>query len=107
MIGISIKSSCQTLGLLNSYKYPYFFHKKPALKFGNGGCVVVYCIQKSQYYMATIPYTYISGTFNGLTFYVVNGRQMVRTKTSINKKRIYADPAFARLRQNSAWLQIA
>ena len=57
--------------------------------------------------MATITYTYISGTFNGLTFYVVNGRQMVRTKTSINKKRFYADPAFARLRQYSAWLQIA
>ena len=57
--------------------------------------------------MATIPYTFLSGTFNGLTFYVVNGRQLVRSKTSIDKKRFYSDPAFARLRQYSQWLQIA
>jgi hypothetical protein len=31
----------------------------------------------------------------------------VRSKTSIDKKRFYSDPAFARLRQYSQWLQIA
>ncbi|MGC8751395.1 hypothetical protein [Hydrotalea sp.] len=57
--------------------------------------------------MATIPYTYISGTINGFTFYVVNGRQLVRSKTSINQQRFYSDPAFATQRQYSEWLKIA
>lgn len=57
--------------------------------------------------MATIPYTFISGTVNGLTFYVVNGRQLVRSKTSINQQRFFSDPAFARQRQYSEWLKIA
>ncbi|RTL54366.1 MAG: hypothetical protein EKK39_04440 [Sphingobacteriales bacterium] len=78
-----------------------------AEKFGNGGCRVVYCIQKIPYRMATIPYQFISGTFNGLTFYVVNGRQLVRTKTSINQQRFNTDPAFEKLRQYSEWLKLA
>ncbi|WP_298302009.1 hypothetical protein [Hydrotalea sp.] len=45
--------------------------------------------------MATISNCFISGTFNGLTFYVVKGRQLVRTKTSIDKQRFYNDPACA------------
>ncbi|RTL47969.1 MAG: hypothetical protein EKK39_13010 [Sphingobacteriales bacterium] len=57
--------------------------------------------------MATIPYQFISGTFNGLTFYVVNGRQLVRTKTSINQQRFNTDPAFEKLRQYSEWLKLA
>jgi len=57
--------------------------------------------------MAIIPYTFISGTVNGLTFYVVNGRQLVRSKTSINQQRFFSDPAFARQRQYSEWLKIA
>ncbi|PZX59999.1 hypothetical protein [Hydrotalea sandarakina] len=57
--------------------------------------------------MATIPYTFISGTINGFTFYVVNGRQLVRSKTSINQQRFFADPAFAKQRQYSEWLKIA
>jgi len=57
--------------------------------------------------MATIPYTYISGTINGFTFYVVNGRQLVRTKTSINQQRFFSDPAFAPQRQYSEWLKLA
>jgi hypothetical protein len=62
---------------------------------------------KNQYHMATIPYTFISGTVNGFTFYVVNGRQLVRSKTSINHQRFFSDPAFAPQRQYSEWLKIA
>jgi len=38
---------------------------------------------------------------------VVNGRQLVRSKTSINQQRFFSDPAFARQRQYSEWLKIA
>jgi hypothetical protein len=57
--------------------------------------------------MGTLSSFYISGTYGGLTFYVVNGRQLVRSKTSINKKRFFTDPAFAKQRQYSQWLAIA
>lgn len=57
--------------------------------------------------MATLSSFYISGTYGGLTFYVVNGRQLVRSKTSISKKRFFTDPAFAKQRQYSNWLKMA
>jgi hypothetical protein len=62
---------------------------------------------KNQYHMATIPYSFISGTENGFTFFVVNGRQLVSSKTSITHQRLFSDPAFAPKRQNSEWLKIA
>ncbi|MBX9733563.1 MAG: hypothetical protein GTN67_02510 [Hydrotalea flava] len=49
--------------------------------------------------MATVSSFYISGTYGGLTFYTVKGRQLVRSKTSINKKRFQQDPAFVAQRQ--------
>lgn len=57
--------------------------------------------------MATLSHFYISGTYGALTFYTVKGRQLVRSKTSINKKRFLHDPAFVAQRQYSEWLQIA
>lgn len=54
---------------------------------------------KNQYAMATVSSFYISGTYGGLTFYTVKGRQLVRSKTSINKKRFQQDPAFVAQRQ--------
>ncbi len=87
--------------------YGKFLRKITPKKFGKGGYGVVYCMQQIEYTMASISNCFVSGTFNGLTFYVVNGRQLVRTKTSINKQRFLSYPAFARLRQYSEWLKLA
>jgi len=45
---------------------------------------------------------FISGTVGGVTFYQRKGAWLVRQKTSLNKKRVSTDPAFANSRKASA-----
>lgn len=42
----------------------------------------------------------LEGTLDGLTFYEKDGQSLVKTTTSVNKKRILNDPAFKRTREN-------
>ena len=44
----------------------------------------------------------ISGTLGDLTFYRMDGKDIVRRKTSLNKKRVKSDPAFKNSRKSSA-----
>ncbi len=44
----------------------------------------------------------IEGTLFGVTFYKRKGVWLARTKTSLNKKRVSTDPAFAASRRASA-----
>ena len=44
----------------------------------------------------------ISGTLGDLTFYRMDGKDIVRRKTSLNKKRVKSDPAFENSRKSSA-----
>ena len=43
----------------------------------------------------------ISGTFDDLTFYGVKGNYFVKNKSSLNAKRIKADPSFRVFRERS------
>jgi len=45
-------------------------------------------------------YLKFEGTLDGLTFYDQKGQKLVKTKTSLNKSRIYTDPKFRVTRQN-------
>jgi hypothetical protein len=44
---------------------------------------------------------FISGTIAGITYYQRNGQWLLRSKTSLNKKRISIDSAFANSRRAS------
>jgi hypothetical protein len=45
---------------------------------------------------------FIEGTMGGITFYKRKGSYVARKKTSLNKKRVTNDPAFAASRKASA-----
>lgn len=45
-------------------------------------------------------YLKFEGTLDGLTYYDQKGQSLVKTKTSLNKSRIYNDPKFKTTRQN-------
>ncbi len=50
---------------------------------------------------------HVHGTIGGLTFYKMEGKQIVRRKTSLDKKRIKTDPAFENSRKCSAVFGVA
>ena len=49
----------------------------------------------------------ISGTLDNLTFYKDGDQYLIRKKTSLTKKRVMKDPAFARSRQAMAEFGVA
>lgn len=50
---------------------------------------------------------FLKGTIHDLTFYKMNGTHLVRKKTSLTKKRVSTDPAFANSRKSSSVFAIA
>ena len=44
----------------------------------------------------------LKGTLYDKTYYKMNGQHLVRNKTSLNKKRVQTDPAFANSRKSSS-----
>ena len=45
----------------------------------------------------------LTGTIGGITFYRMQGAYYARSKSSLDKKRIYRDKAFTRTLQNARW----
>jgi hypothetical protein len=50
---------------------------------------------------------FLSGTIGGVTFYQRQGEWLLRSKTSLNKKRVSTDPAFEGSRRASASFAVA
>jgi hypothetical protein len=49
----------------------------------------------------------VQGTLGNLTFYKMDGKNIVRRKTSLDKKRVNTDPAFANSRKSAAVFGVA
>lgn len=47
---------------------------------------------------------YFTGTVDGICYYRMNGKYYARRKSTLSRKRVRRDPAFARTRRNAALL---
>ena len=47
---------------------------------------------------------YFTGTVDGICYYKLNGKYYARRKSTLSRKRVRRDPAFARTRRNAALL---